>query len=76
MGGNSGGSRYRVRNPTKDVGSALFLGGRGRQYQGSKDTLRNHKPGCPAQHNTTLGTGIEAKPTQMRNLAFLIGKCN
>lgn len=34
---------------------------------GLQGTLRKHKPGCPAQRNTTLGTGIEAKPIQMRN---------
>lgn len=53
MVGNSGKGRYRVRNPTKRAGTALFLGGGGggRQHQGSKDTLRKHKPGCPAQPN-------------------------
>lgn len=30
-------------------------------------SLRKHKPGCPSQRNTTLGTGIEAKPIQMRS---------
>lgn len=71
MVGNSGRGKYRIRNSTKGAGTALFLGGGGgrgeggRQHQGSKDFPS--KPGCPAQHNTSLGAGIEAKPTQMRN---------